>query len=201
MSDLFLQTIQNELATFTPLFISIFGGLLAYYRKQLHSWIGEQKYLKGFKSKVKLDDLMQDIVAIGSDRVLLFEGTNNGGWPRAGHPYWVSNIGAKGSGLDADANKAYADRFDVDADYVKLLRKMIDNDMIYLEIATMHDGLIKSLYHMEGLTHSYWFFIGVSGKTLHFMSASSHLDAPLTEDQLTRIGLKVRRIRKEIMGF
>ena len=156
-----------------------------------------QKFARGFHQLTK-----SKYVA----RVLIFDGKNCGGLPRAGKPYrvclrlsWYDPEPADpGHAARPDPEDLYDEAFTVDDHYVGLLVELRAAKRIEVVTADLPltDCLIGSLYRREGVVYAQWFFLELDGKrgAMAYASVASYV-RKFTPDEQDDLFLKMERIR------
>lgn len=106
-------------------------------------------------------------------RFLIFKGSNGGGIPKPGCPFYVSLIYEE----HKDKNKSLRDKYSnlsVDGSYIDMLIHLYKNGSVKLRVEDMPVGLLKTLYQGEGIKYSEIYFLGNSDKEILFCSVATN---------------------------
>ena len=103
-------------------------------------------------------------------RVLLLKGSNSGGIPVLGAPYYTRAI--DGAGDYAYALENFKET-KVDLQYIQLLINVISQKKITIDVDSISTSLIKNIYDTEGVKKSIWYFLGSNEMEIFFMSVST----------------------------
>lgn len=111
---------------------------------------------------IELDDI---------DRALFYKGSNSGGEPKPGEPYYAQLIYPVTLEVDRDLilSKAY-NRVPIDRHYYQMLREIIINKVYEFKTEDAPDCLLKKIYVNEGVTHSLIYFLELNEKILFYLS-------------------------------
>jgi hypothetical protein len=203
----FLTTILEvsngiDLKEFVLFAVSLGGasGLSKLFYSRLTNWLLENKYVKGLNSKKRGHEIVEELASMGPDRVLLFDGSNCGGFPRASAPYFVSCTDYAGTGIDEQLLESYKERLEVDAHYSGFLVDIIQHGKRYIDTKDLpEDTLMHRIYKAEKVTHSIWYYLGIKDGILKFISVSTH-KGNFDSEEMIRLEMKISQLRKEIMG-
>lgn len=153
-----------------------------------------------------LEHTTQEVDITGVDRAVLFRGHNCGGVPTIGKPYYADVVFSSISEKYADKMSMNQDDIRdkytnilVDAGYVSMLAEAIDSkshDLI-VDVSTMPECLLKSIYEMEGVEHSIISFLATrNGVDIIYMSQSRHDSTPFTDSQIINARLSANKMRQ-----
>lgn len=93
--------------------------------------------------------------------------------------------------------------FELDADYIKRIHHSMAHDFLHFRVADIPDSAIRSVYQLEGVTESVWFFIdkkdrGGNRAEMIYCSYSTHDDKEIDAGTITRCKLITNQIREAI---
>lgn len=109
-----------------------------------------------------------------ADRFLILKGSNGGGVPKPGSPYFVSVIHAVRK--DGDSNnlvESYQNLL-VDLHYLEMLSDILLKGSVTFKVSKMPKGLLQRIYQSEGVTSSTVFSIAKSETELFFGIIATH---------------------------
>lgn len=154
-------------------------------------------FSNGLESLAKFYSVFEQIRELQYvDRVLLFEGRNGGGVPKAGSVFTIRCIFGWANG-DKHPEEKYDALFKVDSHYVSMLRDIIDKGVVTICTADLPKGsMLHSFYHEEGVVYSQIFFIQLddASNSLTYASVASY-SKPFDDIQANHISLLIQRIR------
>ena len=134
---------------------------------------------------IELDDI---------DRALFFKGSNSGGEPKPGEPYYAQLIYPVTLEIDRDLilSKAY-NRIPIDMRYYQILREVIINKVYEFITKDEPDSLLKKIYVNEGVTHSLIYFLEMNEKVLFYISFATS-DGMISDK--SRLHIEIQTIPK-----
>lgn len=157
----------------------------------------DQSFRNGLESLAKFHAVLEAIRNLEFvDRVLVFEGRNGGGIPKAGCVFTARSVFGW-SNKDTHPERIYDDAFNVDSHYITMLREVIDKGSLTVLSANLPKGSqLRAFYSREGVVCSQIYFLQLdeTNNSMSYVSIASYT-AEFNEDQLSEIGLLISRIR------
>lgn len=187
--------------------VAIVGVLTTVFRKVLDALgdkivrriqMSDRRYRNGLEEVAKFHAIferMREMEFI--DRLLVFEGKNCGGIPRAGKPFTIHSMFGWSNAPSRHPEQVYDADFRVDSHYIEMLRNLIEKRSLEIKTEDLPKGSqLRSFYTVEGVVASNIYFLRINDDegSLVYASVASYR-APFNEDQSNRINLMIERIR------
>ncbi len=115
-------------------------------------------------SKLILTELAQNPKVY---KTMLLKGSNSGGIPEVGKPYYSRII--DGAGHCEFAIREYS-QVNVDLNYIQLLIKLIEDKKVHIDVDKQDDSLLKKIYEKEKITNSIWYLLSINKLEYFFMT-------------------------------
>lgn len=132
---------------------------------------GKQSHYETLVAMREVKECMEKISALSTvHRVLLLKGSNSGGIPVLGAPYYARAI--DGSGEIDIAMENYK-QVKVDLKYIQLLIDVMANKKITLDVSDLEPCLIRNIYTAEQVKKSMWYFVYGNDLEIIYMSVST----------------------------
>lgn len=149
----------------------------------------------GFRDILKSHDIMQAIEDLPFvNRVLMMEGANGGGLPRAGKAYNARCIGVVPQNMQ-QIRRLYEGPLLVDKPYLQMLITLVEKG---IAIATRGElpaqSILGVLYAEEGVFEAALFWLASDEKTTSFLSVANY-ERKFTEGEIARINSYVVQLR------
>lgn len=173
--------------SWTDYAILILGGGLYYAIKKIIEEIKDRRIVKkkkrekdltvdAFEDLMRLEVIFDDLLKHSPiERILFLKGSNSGGMPVFGEPYYVQCLMAGCSDvLEKYEIMRNYNKIIVDGNYCELLRDVVANNTQKFVVREMKDSLLARLYQMEGVKYSEIYFLDNYNKNLYFISFASY---------------------------
>lgn len=131
------------------------------------------------------------------DSVLLFEGKNGGGVPKAGSVFTTRAIFGWATDPDAHPERVYDTQFKIDSHYITLLCEVLERGSVFINYEDLPKGsMLRAFYASEGVKYAQMYFIQLDdpNNSLIYASIASYTQ-PFDENQTNEIMLLIQRIR------
>lgn len=142
----------------------------------------DAKVKSHYDTLVAMRDCKEFMLKIGNfktvHRVLLLKGSNSGGIPVVGAPYYARAI--EGAGEYTYTMENFS-QVRVDYQYIQMLLNLISNKKIEIDVEKLPECLIRKIYETENVKKSVWFYIGANDLEIFFMSVSTKTEFDLNE--------------------
>jgi len=134
------------------------------------------------------------------DRSVLFAGHNSGGFPSADSPFYVSPIHWETTGIETSRKVSDYRNMAVDSDYCKMIGEVMMKNHLLIDPETMEDGLLKSIYKLENISHALIIFVGVKNRKIYYLSFAKYSPSGgFRENEITELLLSANKIKNEVM--
>lgn len=130
------------------------------------------KYIQSFgDTELVINILKESIRDTEVERVLLFRGSNSGGEPKPGEPYYAQLIYGITESIEEDLEiaKRY-DKIPVDTRYYSMLKTMIMEGRYKFVTADEAPGLLKDIYETDFVKTSILYCLHMTPKNLYYVS-------------------------------
>jgi hypothetical protein len=129
------------------------------------------------------------------DRILLFTGSNGGGVPKAGSPYFVTATAGYSNQPGVHPERAYSGRLPVDGHYIGLLLECIKTGSVVCTPSEMPDkAYLRAYYEKEHVVQSVMHFLKLDSKELIYFSAANY-SRKFTPPELAKIEMAAAMAR------
>jgi len=202
LQQLFRMTADN----FTSIIVAIIAALGGVTGQRIFDWWKSKKEQKRKDSAVHgLTDIseiytaMSRVVMVTSaDRFVIFKGSNGGGVPRPGQPFYAGAVHESHKNENHERLVEKYRRIEVDAPYIQMLLEVIATGKKSLEPTTMDAGLLRSIYRAEGVRYSEAYFLSKTEKEVYYCTVATTRENERFESDSDRveIDLAISRIRE-----
>jgi len=155
----------------------------------------------GLKSLGVCYEVMEHIVhheASICDRAIILAGHNDGGYPTAASPYYVSALHWVTKTAETHRKINDYKNLRVDNAYCAMLSNVMKNDFVVLNTETMPDGLLREIYRAEGVSHCVICHLGIQDRKLLYLSCARLIDKPFSNVDVHDIRMAALKIKNEI---
>lgn len=145
-----------------------------------------------------LYSVLQEILGLGTDRVIVFKGHNGGGLPRPGTPFYVTAVhwlmGASGV-----SRPQLFRNLPPDLEYVKMLVDVKNEGSALYATEDMAPCQLRRIYEAEGVNSSLVVFLGLKDREMYYMSVALQ-DGKISDTVRTEIELRANLVRNLILS-
>lgn len=177
-------------------------GFIRWYLPRRAQRREQKKTLVGLESLQKSFAVMEQAVHHQRlcDRAIIFAGHNDGGFPTAASPYYVSALHWVTHTMEAGKRIEDYRKLTVDSEYCRMVMQMVRDGFVVLTTTETPKGLLQSIYESEGIQQSLIVFIGVQNRKLIYISfARLKESSQFTQHDITRLKLLANNIANEIL--
>lgn len=168
--------------------------------KKFFSWLSLKKskdrFLQYFDDVVSIQEVLNELIEDGAERVLLLRAHNGGSIPTVGKDLYCSTAFYA---IDHDAyphGVAKYSRFVLESDYIEMLRTLMRNEQISLDFNnTFISKQLRSIYTIEKVRHAEIFKLGVVDDSLYYLTISTTQEKPFTEEQKSTFSYRAGVLR------
>lgn len=174
---------QSLTAALTGLAVIIAGAVGLGARSYIAAWFAERQKRIGqrdnYLGMVEFAQLYQicDVLVREDfvDRILLFTGSNGGGVPCAGSPYYVTATAGYSNVPGVRPERPYSGRLPVDGHYIGLLLELCRTGQVLCTPSKMPDrAYLKAFYTNEGVKQSMLCFLKLDSTKLIYFSVANY---------------------------
>ena len=186
---------QSITAAVTGLIVIVAGSIGLGARSYIAAWfaerqkrIGQRDNYLGMVEFAQLYQICDTLVREDFvDRILLFTGSNGGGVPAAGSPYYVTAMAGYSNIPGVRPERQYSGRLPVDGHYINLLLEVIRSGNVLCTPSEMPDrAYLKAYYTNEGVKQSMLCFLKLDSTKLIYFSVANYKRS-FTEDEMAKI--------------
>jgi hypothetical protein len=176
-------------------FFSGVKGVVTAWLRRLERRAGANDYHRGVKGIIQWYEIIESLKELEYvDRVLIFSGTNSGGVPLPGKPYYVACTGGWATN-GKHPERLYVGPMMVDLHYMKMIGEIIERGVSVQTVADMPvESMLRNLYAGEGVVQSLLFCLSLDSSELIYCSVASY-HAKFDVGQVATINVIVSRIR------
>lgn len=140
----------------------------------------------------ELHAVMESVVKeTGADRFLILKGSNGGGLPKPGSPFFVSVLHGVDVVNGVERAMAKYQQIMADAHYLEMLTEILVRESTYMEVSKMPDSMLKRIYDAEGVRHSIVFIIAKTKTELIYGSIASHSEDCNFQKHTDKINIEI----------
>jgi hypothetical protein len=190
----------------TSIIVAIIAALGGVTGQRVFDWWKAKKETRlkdnavhGLTHMAEVYRAMERVVTVTAvERFVIFKGSNGGGVPRPGQPFYASAVHEKHKDERHERLVEKYKRIEVDANYIQLLLETIANGKKILDPDRMENGLLRSIYRSEGIQHSEMYFLGKTDKEVYYCTLATTKDKERFTSDANRveIDLAISRIRE-----
>lgn len=173
-----------------------------FWPKKKHSLTLE--YLENLSSLSKVHQAMNTVIQKSSvDRFLLLKGSNGGGIPHPGRPFYSTVIHSVHDDPNYQDLTQIYNKVKVDGEYINMLIRVLSGEVVKFRTEEMTPSLLKNFYKMEGVEYAEIFLLAHSKTEIWFVSIATHNSQNDFQSDKERgiIELAVNEIRNEFAKF
>ena len=161
------------------------------------SWLLKDKIIPFFNTKKAFQILFErrmgiyDLIGeirreVKSPRVLILYTENGGGIPNAASKLYVSILYES---IDSDVKsiKRKVQKYDIDEAYHRMLSSLLKDGEYSRSTKELEHGMLKSFYHLDGITRTFIVPLVTSDKKFFFMSVAWREEPENLEDAIITI--------------
>mgnify|MGYP003627838679 FL=1 len=168
----------------------ITSGTIAIFWKEIkkaywffQNWRKRKVFEDFFKNTVAIDKILNEIINIGSHRVLVMRAHNGGSSPKIGKRLYSSLAFCEYDRTAFPEGIHDFQNFVLEPAYVKNLLKLVSLGQFSAVTAEWDDQQLKDIYSYEGIKHSELYKLCVVNDSLYYMSVSTKNDKPFTQKE------------------
>lgn len=125
------------------------------------------------KRVVRIYDAMHNIVEKTTvERCLIIKVHNSGGWVRPDTPLYITILYEDYS-RPLQGIKSEYQKMEVDEDYLRMLRDLAKDKVLYIDTEKLKDGLLKNQYMRDKIKYSEVHFLGQNRRNVYFCSMAT----------------------------
>ena len=194
--------------------VELWGGVIAAFSAIVVALISKGQFVFSAKGRMyqNLGRLAEGMAILehqvsdpdsGIERAIMFEGHNCGGQPSPDKPYYVDVIQprtrASDGHLSADEIKEKYSEMHVDSHYIYMLRDLLKEDHVLLNVSEMPPCLLRDIYNSkeEEVKHSLISLVGIRDNSIIFITQATTSDN-MDAGTLFNAKLAARKIRNLI---
>jgi len=137
-------------------------------------------------------------------RFLILKGSNGGGLPKPGSPFYANAVHERHKLVDHDGLVKKYTNIEVDAQYIEMLLDISTNregKKCYV-VSEMQPGLLKSIYKSEGLKYAEVYYLTKTDREIFYASIATDQDGERFEDETARLNIdlaisKIKQVFKK----
>jgi hypothetical protein len=174
----FLKMTADNITSIIVAIIAALGGVTG--QKLFDYWrTKKQERMKdgavhGLTHMAEVYRAMERVVTVTpAERFVIFKGSNGGGVPRPGQPFYASAVHEKHKDDKHERLIEKYKRIEVDSAYVQMLLEVIATGKKELEVDKMERGLLRSIYRSEGVQYSECYFLGKTEKEVYYCTIAT----------------------------
>ena len=199
----FIQMTADNITSIIVAIIAALGGVTGqrvfdYWKAKKQDKLKDSA-VHGLTHMAEVYRAMERIITVTSvERFVIFKGSNGGGVPRPGQPFYASAVHEKHKDEHHERLVEKYKRIEVDANYIQMLLETISTGRKSLDVDKMEPGLLRSIYRSEGIQHSECYFLGKTEKEVYYCTLATTKDKQrFTGDgDRVEIDLAISRIRE-----
>lgn len=171
--------------------------------KVFFHWITHRKsrdrFLRYFDDVVSIQEILNQLIEDGAQRVVLLRAHNGGDLPTVGKDLYCSTAFYA---IDHDAYPhgiAKYSRYVLETDYIQMMRDLMSKDHLTIDISANEIGpQLKSIHTVEKIKHAELFKLGIVHDSFYYLSISTTKDEPFTREQQASFNYRVGVLRSLI---
>jgi len=143
------------------------------------------------------------VVATSAERFVIFKGSNGGGVPRPGQPFYAAAVHEKHKDDHHERLVEKYKRVEVDAPYIQMILEVIATGKKTLISETMEPGLLRSIYRAEGVKYSEAYFLSKTEKEVYYctIATTKENERFAGDGDRVEIDLAISRIREVFKSY
>lgn len=184
------------LIAITPAVKRLFLAYIKRFEDKITRSSNKIAYRNGIERLAEFHTVLEDIRDLEYvQRVLVLVGKNCGGTPQPGKAYTVEALHGWSQRENDHPEKLYNYAMRVDAYYIEMILKLIQDGWAVNKTATMPPkALLTGLYLQEGVIESLAFCVNLTDNELIFLSVANY-ERSFTEGETAKIMMYLTRLR------
>lgn len=122
---------------------------------------------------INIYDSMHRIIADSSvERITILKAHNSGGWIKPDTPLYISIL-YEDYTHPLESIKGFYQRMEIDEEYLRMLRDLIKEKVLKMDIPKLKPGILKSKYERDKIKQAEIYYLGQDRRNVYFCSLVS----------------------------